>query len=103
MSENVDRLLGNLAKQTHRAYGSVTGRLRRITVDDDEHKSELQIRNSLTGDYVPCQFERAIASEIGAKIGQRLVVYGLIRYSYDYNPQHIVVDQYEILPENKDL
>lgn len=93
----VERIGEKAKPDPFHAYGSIEGVLRRVTVDDrpDHEVSELQIIERHSSRLVECKVTPEMAEELMPQIRQRVVLYGMIKYTGTNDPVKIAVESFE--------
>lgn len=93
-------MIRNKKPEKRRAHGSIEGVLRLVSanlVDDEVRKTEFEIVQRGTGATVKCRIDPGRIKKIGAKMTDRLRVYGCIDYE-GVTPVRIDVEDFRPLP-----
>lgn len=98
IADKVDVLTRSAPVATQDAYGSIEGKLRRVTVDDreDHELSEIQIIDRMTESVVECKLDAGLAEELSPYVRKRVVLYGKIHYE-NLVPKKIRVEGFDAI------
>lgn len=84
----------------YESIGSIVGNLDSITV---HRGNEFRVWEEVAGRPVTCRFAREKLGDVKDKLGRRVIVYGGIKANNKGQPTLIIVDEFELYPEESKL